>query len=64
MAAPIPENVDPSGTYLLSGSLLNSILDALRESKIVIEDDSGPLQIKERGPQGTVLGLNTDTCPS
>jgi len=64
MPAQIPNNVDPSGTYILSGTLLNSIFEALRENRILIEDDSGPLQIKDRGPQGTVLGLDTDVCPS
>ena len=65
MPASIPNNVDEAGTFLLSGKFINQILEALRENKIVIEDEKGPLQIRERSvSKGTVLGLDTDTCPS
>jgi hypothetical protein len=64
MAAQIPDNVDEKGTYMLSGKFINQILGALRENQIRLAEESGPLQIRERGPQGTVLGLDTDVCPS
>jgi len=63
MPAQIPENVDPKGTYMLSGVFINRILDCLRENVIVL-DQSGPLKIINKGPDGTKLGLDTDTCPS
>ncbi len=64
MAAKIPDNVDPKGSYMLTGAFLNQILDCLREQRIFLADESGPLQIRERGPLGTAIALNTDTCPS
>ena len=62
MPTEIPENVEPDGTYMLSGKFINQILDCLRENKISIDDENSPLQIREVGPQGKVLGLDTTTC--
>ena len=59
MPTEIPDNVDQEGTFLLSGSFINTILDFLREQRISVEDNS-PLQISEIGPQGMILGFDGD----
>src|SRR5437868_3253252 len=60
MPTDIPENVAEDGTYMLSGYFINQILDVLREQQLSIEDDNSPLQIREIGPGGTVLGIDKE----
>lgn len=62
MPAKIPNNVDPAGTYMLSGVFINAILDCLRERTISFGQENGPVQVSEKGKLGTVLGVQTTTC--
>jgi hypothetical protein len=56
----LPSNVDPKSVILLKGDTFNQILDAIRRNRIQVED--GPLKIKQRGPTGTLLTLDTAPC--
>jgi hypothetical protein len=63
MPTEVPDKVDPKGTYMLSGEFINQILDWMNEHELSIDDeDNSPLRIREIGPQGTVLGLDTTEC--
>jgi len=66
-AALVPSlnDIDPKGTYFMKGNTLIEIRDAIRSLRLKIENsDNSPLVIREIGPTGTILALNTDTCPS
>jgi hypothetical protein len=48
--------IDPKGTYFLSGGTLIEIRDAIRSSRLKVDDpDNASLKITEVGPDGTVL---------
>jgi hypothetical protein len=62
MANPAPK-FDRSKFYILSGDLLQNLVDRIEELKIVIVPGSG-LKVDEVGPDGTKISIDgTDVCP-
>lgn len=61
MAKALPQ-FDRSEKYILSGDLLQDLVDWLAENKIVITQGSG-LKIDEVGPNGTKISIDGVECP-